>query len=197
MKFKGYFEDVLGTPERVRLLQLFLRFPGKGFTANEAAGLIEISPMGAWRILKKFYTYGLVMNRRVGKSDDWHLRPDHLLVKKLQVLAQEDALDEMSRLLVGAVKGTGVYKLVLFGSVARHEERPDSDIDVLVLVKTLEEKEKVHELLLDLSLKFIDLFANRLAPVIFTEKEFKEKQESGLVLLAEIKKDGVVLFERR
>ncbi len=195
MKFKGYYEDLLGTPERIRLLQLLLRFPTKGFTANEAAGLTGISAMGTWRILKKFYAYGIVTYRRVGKSHDWHLKPDHLLVKKLQVLAQEDALDELTRMLLGAVKGHGVYKIVLFGSVARHVERPDSDLDVLVLVKTADEKERVEKLLLDVSLPILDLFSNRLAPIVLTERQFKEKKEAGMALLDEIKTDGIILFE--
>jgi len=196
MKFTNYLEDVLGSPEKVRLLRLFLRYPTKGFTANEAARLTGLSAMGAWRIAQKFEHYGIISKRRVGKSDDWRLQPGHFLVRKLGVLAEEDAMEELRRRIQGALRGVVIEKIILFGSIARHEERPDSDLDVWVLVKTEKDRQMATEKLLDLSVTLLSVFSNRLAPIIYTERQWKEKQKANLALLDDIKKDGIILFER-
>lgn len=193
MRFHGYLEDVLGSREKVRLLRLFLRFPSRGFSANEAARLAGCSPMGAWRIAKEFEAQGLVFRKRVGASDDWQLSSKHHLAGTLSCLASENALDAVSRLLVKKMKGKGVVKIILYGSVARKDERANSDLDVLFLVQTAGKKKKLEGPLLDVSLDVSDRFGNRLSPWVLTEGEFKEKLESGSPLALSIQKEGHVL----
>ena len=184
----------MGSREKVRLLRLFLSFPSRGFSANEAGRLAGLSPMGAWRIAKEFEVQGLVFRKRVGASDDWQLSFKHYLVGTLSALASENALDFLSRLLIEKVKGKGVVKIVLYGSVARVEERANSDLDVLFLVRSAEKKEKLEEVLLDASLVVSDLFGNRLSALVLSEREFKEKLDSGSPLALNIKKEGKVLY---
>ncbi len=196
MRFHAFHEDVLGSREKVRLLTLFLKFPRKIFTANEAAGLTGITGTGAWRIAKQFESQGLLFRQRIGHSDAWQLREGHFLAKNLQALTA-DPWQVLRKKLEQKLKGVGLVKIVLFGSMARKEERPDSDVDLLVVIKSKKDKEKASRQLLDLTVELLDLYGNRLSPVIFSEKELLEKTDSGMELIKETKKEGVVLFERR
>ena len=67
----------------------------------------------------------------------------------------------------------------------------DSDIDLFILVKNIENQESLEAPLDKLSRECLDIFGNRLAPYILTEKQFKEKQ--NLSLISEINK-GIPLY---
>lgn len=196
MRFHEFYEDVLGSREKTRLLTLFLKFPTKIFTASEAAGLIGISGTSAWRIARQFESQGLLFRQRIGPSDAWQLRGRHFIVKNLQGLTA-DPWDLLTKKVLNRLKGVGLVKIVLFGSMARKDERPDSDIDLLVVIQSERNKEKVNQLLLDAAVELIDLFGNRLSPVIYSTKEYSEKIGSAMPLVKEIKNEGIVLFERR
>ena len=68
-------------------------------------------------------------------------------------MLRDDILDTLSRHQT-EIKAMGVRRLAVFGSVARGEERPDSDVDILVefnrsvgLFEFLDVKERLEALL--------------------------------------------------
>ncbi len=83
-------------------------------------------------------------------------------------------------------------KIILFGSVARGEIRKDSDIDLCIIKKTkLPFRKRIC--------KIYDLIDNvdsehGVEPVIFTPKEFKEREETNY-FIRNILKDGKILYE--
>ena len=149
--------------------------------------------MAAWHAIKAFEAEGLVHRARVGSSDVLTLNPKHFLAKKPGFLAHLDALalGELKKVLLDSLPTDRMVRMYLYGSVARKEERPTSDVDVLVIVRRAKDKEAVTVASGNAALKVIDLFGNALSVVAFTEDEFKK----DLDLFKEVKKDGVILFD--
>ncbi|HEY3354177.1 MAG TPA: nucleotidyltransferase domain-containing protein [Polyangia bacterium] len=87
--------------------------------------------------------------------------------------------------------GERLERLVLFGSYARGEAGPDSDVDVLVVVRGLtgRERTEVYELGADLAL---DRHA-RLAPLAFSDAEAGEMRRLERLLWQDIEREGVPL----
>lgn len=50
--------------------------------------------------------------------------------------------------------GESLYSITLFGSVARGEERPDSDVDALTVVEKAEDKRVLHDLAFDVEIEY-------------------------------------------
>jgi|GEM_PF-708052 len=194
VKFHGVLEGLFGSPVRTKVFALFLRFPTKPFSGREVARLCGLSSMAAWHAIKAFEAEGLVHRARVGSSDVLTLNPKHFLVKKSGFLANLDGLafGELTKVLLDSLPTDRVVRMYLYGSVARKEERPTSDIDVLVIVRRAKDKELVVEWSGRAALKVVDLFGNALSVVAFTEDEFGK----DLNLFKEVRKDGVILFER-
>ncbi|MBS1263803.1 MAG: hypothetical protein MAG715_00994 [Methanonatronarchaeales archaeon] len=67
-----------------------------------------------------------------------------------------------------------LQELVLFGSVARGEERRFSDVDVFVVVGTEREKERVYEVASKVALEH----GVHIAPVVRTEEEFERTRST-------------------
>jgi predicted nucleotidyltransferase len=64
--------------------------------------------------------------------------------------------------------GDSLEKLVLYGSVARGEEREDSDVDVFAVVEAEEDKRKLRDLAFETGLRYEVSFS----PIVKTEEEY-------------------------
>ncbi len=194
MQFHGLIQELFGSPVRVRVLALLLKFPTKPFTGREVARSSGTSSMAAWHAIKSLEAQGLINRTRVGKSDVLTLNTRHFLAKRMGFLAGFDqtALKELNKILMESLPKDRIKKMYLYGSVARKEERPTSDIDVLVVVKGPKDKQAVTDASGDAALKVLDAFGNALSLMAFTEDEFKR----DVSLFNEVKKQGRILFDK-
>lgn len=91
---------------------------------------------------------------------------------------------------LAAIYGPRLRKIVLFGSVARGDERADSDIDILVVLDDFEdlwvEMERTGEVMADLALKYDRV------PVVIPIRE-DELEEGKTPFLLNVRKEGITL----
>ncbi|RLC66098.1 MAG: nucleotidyltransferase domain-containing protein [Chloroflexi bacterium] len=102
--------------------------------------------------------------------------------------------DLLQRILEKIVRGYAPERVILFGSYAYGEPRPESDIDLLIIKETerrpLERWVELKRLLRD---------RNRLiavSPLVYTPEEVRERLAMGDMFLEEVLKSGEVLYER-
>lgn len=196
MKFHNLIEELFASRVKVVLLKTLIHFPQKRFSGREIARLVGLSPSRILEILNLFYKHGIVTKVRVGNSIGWTLNKESFLAKKLSEILNLDK--EALRKLQETIKKTfsknnKVLKVILFGSLVRGTEHPDSDIDVFILVKEDEDKEQIEQLIERLNLSFTPVFGNMISGIIYSEEEFKQKEKSSFI--NEIKKEGIVILE--
>jgi predicted nucleotidyltransferase len=101
--------------------------------------------------------------------------------EKTWLKAYSKALQQMHR--------PAVERLVLFGSKARGDDHPDSDVDVLVIVRNdaAPLKRKVRRIGYELAA------TGELVPsiLVYTEAEWRSRKESGSPLRRAIEREGV------
>ncbi len=102
--------------------------------------------------------------------------------------AEKYSIENLKREISMVVKKFPVENAVIYGSVARGDERPDSDIDLLLVVK--KRGKFVDELQNKLRGKILEFFGNTLSILVCTEKEYK-KISAGLK--KELEK-GIIVF---
>ncbi len=190
MKFHNVLEEVLGTGERVKVLRVLVKYP-KEFTSRELSSYCGVSVRGVIDILTLFERHGFVNSRRIGKSIVWKINKNSYLVKSLILPifeAEADIVDSLKQKISAIVEGSPVKKAVIYGSIARGEERPDSDIDLLLVV---EKRGKwLEELQNKLRSEVLGLFGNVLSMLVCTAGEYKKM---GAGLKKEIE-EGIVAF---
>jgi predicted nucleotidyltransferase len=183
-------EEIFGTGERIKILRVLTRYP-KEYTSRELSGYCGVSVRGTIDILTLFERYGFIKSRRVGKSILWKLNENHHLTKLLIMptfKAEKYSIENLKREISMVVKKFPVENAVIYGSVARGDERPDSDIDLLLVVK--KRGKFVDELQNKLRGKILEFFGNTLSILVCTEKEYK-KISAGLK--KELEK-GIIVF---
>ncbi len=85
--------------------------------------------------------------------------------------------------------GTRLTAVVLFGSRARRDDRPDSDWDLLVIAEGLPEHYFDRQFLVN---SFLEVCPYPISPVIRTPKEFESHVPS---LYLDIAVDGYILYD--
>lgn len=100
------------------------------------------------------------------------------------------ALLELQRRLAGRF-GPRLQRYVLFGSQARGTARPDSDVDLLVVVDGLTERERraVYELGADVAIEL----GVRVSPAAWSAAEFAEMTRLERLLALDIEREGLPL----
>jgi predicted nucleotidyltransferase len=125
--------SVLFGEDNRRLLGLLLMRPGQGFHLREIARLAGVDAGNAQRALKRLAQAGLVTGTRSGNQLRYEANRDSPIFPELQGLFRKttgladvlrEALEPLARRIAFAF---------VFGSIARGEEGPASDIDLLVV----------------------------------------------------------------
>lgn len=101
------------------------------------------------RTLKRLRSEGLVTETTLGKLKQIRLRLQDDVVSNYIGLAAIQALPKPARLALADLrkameKYTSLFSIVVFGSYAKGKQRPDSDIDVAVIVPKSKEFNKLQ-----------------------------------------------------
>ncbi len=188
MRFTDIAERLLRGQTSVRVLKVLLRFPKREMTGREVAELARAPPQRVIERLHEFEWEGLVERRVVGRSHVWKLVDDHVLVGALAPLLQIDLMSKRelrTALTRWAKRQEGLIEARLFGSVARGDEKPASDIDLLLVVKDARAKRSAQERDFALDKLVRRRFGNPVHVIVLTRSEWRARTGRGFVGNAE------------
>ncbi|MGB7924455.1 MAG: nucleotidyltransferase domain-containing protein [Pyrinomonadaceae bacterium] len=187
-------EHVLGAKSKVAALRVLINskigFSGSSVAKRAGMGLLAIQ-----NALADLEGLGLVEVERGSVEHRYRLNFKHYLVAHgLRALFESERgmvkalAGELRLLLEGLVVSAG-----LFGSFAHGRAKPGSDIDLLVIVETLKDRERVSALLSDELPKLSEQYGLPIQPVIYERRrlasssgvdELLEAAERDLVMVA-------------
>lgn len=142
MRPESWLDSLFGNVWRVRVLRMLSRDPGRMWTERELARALDASPNTINLAVKALRDVNLLEFRRLGSTHGIRLRSDLDVVRRLGTIFSEErsTLEDLRR-AIRAVAPPGVACL-LFGSTARGDSAVGSDVDLLVLARTLESAEQ-------------------------------------------------------
>ena len=103
---------------------------------------------------------------------------------------ENHALEALIRNLKDELKGS-LINVKLFGSKSRGDYTPDSDIDVLLVVKSRSPEilDKIAEIHLEVDL----MYDSQISLIIFSEYEYERNQAFESPFIKNIEKEGIFL----
>ena len=191
MRLHQPLDDVLGSESKIRVLRFFCRKGGE-WNGRRVAAELAMNPVTTHKALRELHQATILDFRKVGSNFIYSLRDNHYLVRKLlRPLFQHEAgaqerLVQLLRQGFDARLWSEVVTVAIYGSVARRQERPTSDIDLLVLVKSEEAKRDVRQALDRLWEAVTNEFGNALAPYVNTVREARQKHQRRLSVMRNI-----------
>ena len=197
MKYSRPLNDLLGQQSKVNILR-HLANTRLEMSGRQIAADIGMSPWACHRALQDLTDQGVLVMRNMGRTYLFRLNEESYVVEELLLpLFQKEKhlLEAAIREMVDGLSQS-IVSLVLYGSVSRGEERPSSDLDVLVLVSTDADQDQMQELFAEKNDYFISRFGNVLSPIILSIAEFRQRYRGGDGLLREIVDTGRVIHGR-
>lgn len=148
---------------------------------------------GINRVLTRLVEHGLVLAEPTNLGHVYRLNRGHLLADS--VLSAAGARREFVRRLTQACEELRpqVISAALFGSAARGDAGPDSDVDLLLVVDDEAQTDAWDDQLRDLEDRVLRWTGNRLECVVFTRSHLSVVVESGEPLVASLRNEAIPL----
>jgi predicted nucleotidyltransferase len=192
MRFHNFIQDVVCNPAQLACLQQLRQHPQ--LTGRELARQIGVSQFKIRATLERLVSYSLVRMTRTGRAYLYTLNKAHYLLTIVDPLfeCEERMLVTLGQWVQKRLR-TKPVSVVLYGSVARGDERPDSDIDLLLIYHSIDDEsallDNIHHWLADTS----HYFGNHVAPTLTTTTAMKAALKKRDPFYKRILKEGRVI----
>jgi predicted nucleotidyltransferase len=160
------------------------------FTAPQIQRIaLSGSPFGVRKALARLAEAGLVSANRVGTTQTWRANRRHLLWPAVEIAvdARVRLLDEI-RKRVQHSEGLDAY---LYGSLARRQSAPDSDIDVLLVFPDSYSPEQIADIAGDLSDNIAAWTGNAAQMFSVTRSELRQLVHEGGSIVRSFDSDAI------
>ena len=195
MRFHHSLAEILGNPVRLKVLRALSRSSGGSLTGRELARRLSASTSQTIRALEQLEMAGVVHREIAGKAHLWQLSREHVLFGTLSRLFADEAgaLSLLEQDLKVALGKLPVERAWVFGSVARGDERPTSDVDLFVEVKSAGDRKIVEDSLGALSFQFARRFGNPLSTIV--AHTLPPRSRANSELFRRVQQEGLPLTE--
>jgi predicted nucleotidyltransferase len=175
-------DELLRSRSRVAVLRALLD-SATGLTGNQVSRVAEMSPRSAFNALSALEALGVVRRQRGGRDHLFTLNRNHFLVTHcvLPIFQSEIEYSENLVAAVGSLVRDKVVGASVFGSVARHEETPSSDLDICCIVRDRQSASAVESAINSETHTLYREYGVRISPLVITVAEFRKKRRSRVV----------------
>jgi predicted nucleotidyltransferase len=189
------FDEVLRSWSHVAVLRAILD-SSVGLTGNQIARASGMHPRSSLKALTSLEELGIVRRQRGGRDHLFTLNRAHFLTREglLPLYQAEQKFRSAIERSLAALLKRHVMSAVIFGSVSRKQETPQSDLDLICIVSTENKRVVVQEKLASEAVSLSRDFGVKLAPVFMSVTELKKKKRSGLI--KEILNEGKLIAGR-
>jgi predicted nucleotidyltransferase len=193
-------DDLFQNRSHVRVLRALLALPrGIDASIREIARRAGVTHPTASAALESLRAQGLVVGRVTLLASEYRVNDVHVLFPSIKELfglegrLRQDLIDYLTHEL--RARAPWVREAFVFGSAARGEMRPDSDLDV-ALITTSGKSRKLASIMEELGEDTTDRFGNRIQAVIGTQpiEVLAARGQSRFRLWREIAKNGIRIW---
>lgn len=194
MVINKVLDELFRTWSHVAVLRALLD-TATGFTGNKVARSAGMDPKAALQSLGRLEELGIVRRQRGGRDHLFTLNRNHFLVEQGIIplfVTEQQFLEEVKSAIASAMRRRSL-SVVMFGSVAREKETPQSDLDLCCIVQNKSQLEQAQSALDRIGTSLRDRFGVKVGPVFFTLDEFRKKAAKRNRLINEILDQGKLI----
>lgn len=189
--------DQLASKPKLRLLRYLAQHP-EPVTGRQLAFAARVQPKRAREALATLVGLGLVQERKAGRASLYTLNRAHYAVRTILVPGfkrETGWLDDLGRRLI-LFAGGQVRSVVLYGSWARGEGRPTSDVDLLVIVHKGTRKDALERRLEGVRTMALTRFGVPVSLLVLTTDEVAEHVRTRSRFIRDVLEQGRILAGR-
>ncbi|GBE04927.1 nucleotidyltransferase domain protein [bacterium BMS3Abin10] len=178
MKFHNFLNDILSSRVKLDILRAFYKHRTKEFTERELADYIKRCQSPVNYAIKDLVSSNILWMKVIGRANVYTLNPESYFVKNCLLVfeAEKGILANLIRLIKKDLKNT--LSVILYGSLVNGKEKPESDIDLLIVCRN---KKATEKKIISLQDKVSKVFGNAIVPHILTEDELNRKKNKPFI----------------
>ncbi|MBI4729155.1 MAG: nucleotidyltransferase domain-containing protein [Acidobacteria bacterium] len=191
MRWTRPLDDILGSRAKLRVLRVLAR-ASEPLSGREVGRRARLSHTGALKVLGDLAAHEVVWPASGPGGVRYRINGRHHLVRGglLPLLEVERSLERrLTETLLERVPDA--LSVVLFGSAARGDDRPQSDLDVLIVVPDGTDPDEAADAIAAADL--FPEFGKTIAPVVWTVSMLRRRSRQRLPLLRAVAEEGRVL----
>lgn len=135
MFFSNIIVNLLSDSVKIGVYKTLSRHP-EGMTGRGLAALISTSPFKINQVLRELVSQGVIEESVIGRAHQYRLNKQHILIRDLilpLIDFEEKILTNLGAEIMKRLEKNPPLSVILFGSVARGDAEPLSDIDVFLI----------------------------------------------------------------
>ncbi len=189
------FLDALASRPKLRLLRYLATHQGS-FTGRALAQAAGVEAKRAAEALRDLVEAGLIQRRRAGRAFLYSMNRNSYVSSDILLPAFErerDWLKQLGKEIRLSVPG--IDSVIVYGSRARNEARPESDIDLLVVTGRKKDRDRKRALQdrLDTRGRMAERYGKPVSLLVLDRDEVRRRLRKRNVLLREIIAQGKVI----
>ena len=174
------------TETESKILALLLSQPDKEYYLSEIGRILNKKPGVFQRRINLLEKQNVITSRKLGGIKFFKINKEYSLFNEIKSIIQKTSGTE--GLLRNILKIKGVIKAYIYGSYAKDRLRPDSDIDLIIVVTN----PKTDDLLIDAISEAEHAIQREINYKLYSKEEFREKLENNDPFLEEIFSDKYI-----
>jgi predicted nucleotidyltransferase len=181
MKLHNYASQILGNKVTIGVLKVLVRYKGKIFTVRELARVSGFSHPEVSKVVKQLEESGVLRLQPIGRAYQISLNEESYILRSMiepMFLAEEETINSLISTIRPFFKNKKIISVVIFGSVAKGQERETSDVDLLIIA---EDRDTANECAAEASNATVLKFGTALSPLIMDKQKFIRKRNEKLV----------------
>lgn len=188
---------VFAAPSQLAVLRA-LKDSAEGMSGRAAARAAGINHQACKQALDRLEALGLVIRQGSGYTQLLRLNSAHALVEGALLPLFRAEKDFQAQLRGAIARGLGkdARTATLFGSAVRKEDRPGSDIDLLLVAESGRKAELANKAI-ELGRSFTKRYGLRLSPITYSAAEARARYSSGDPLIRDILSHGTDLLGKK
>lgn len=196
MIFNKPLNSIFGQKTKINILRHLALYKKEAAT-RELARETGIAAPNILKLLKELEAENILISKKIGNSISYSLNRSNLLIKKIILPAfnyENNLMNELGSYLAANLN-LPIISIILFGSRARGEEKPKSDIDLAFIVKAGDE-DKCEKEIINLNPAISANFGSSVAPIIYSASKFssRARAKSKEQLVKSIIKEGKIIY---
>lgn len=185
------FSFILGSKNRKAIVGILLQGPTRLWSCSAVEDLSALSHATVFRTLRGLRDFGLLRSSRVNRKDIvYELALESPLLAEVEraLGATQSAARSLAKTFSEHIRSPGVKAVLLYGSAARGDLRPGSDIDVLVVLRV--RNAELERAIKDTAAELASRANWTISVVVLDEREVKKKSP----FLLSVKNNREVLY---
>lgn len=190
----GRMMETFASPPKLKMLRHLWR-SGAPHTGRELARAVGLDPKNASIVLRELTAGGLVSRRRAGRAYLYSLNSANYVVSDIlsRLFESERSWLQVLATEIREVAGRHVDAIVLYGSLARRQAGPGSDIDFLVVVRSQADPAVILERINSHRLRLEERYGRPVSVLVMRRSALRQKAQAGDRFVLDVLAQGQVV----